>query len=79
MQAVIRPGDSVADLTAIGTGLVRLGAARGVASATSITLDANLDLGQGNKGVARALDLSANGAITEGTNALLNVTTQNRG
>ena len=61
------------DLSLIGSSQIRLGSAAGSITASSIILTSDFDAAQGNG--ARPLDLRANGDITDGGNALLNVTT----
>src|ERR1019366_1877755 len=69
----IGTGGVTVDLTAIGSGQLRLGSAAGSITANSITLASDLDLTLGNGG--RALDLRAKGDISDGGKALLKVTT----
>ena len=71
----IGTGATLASLAGIGTGVVRIGAAEGTTTANGLTLAANLDLGVGHGGIARALDLQSNDSIDSGGFALLNVTT----
>ncbi len=68
-------GGQIVDLTGVGSSLVRLGSAQGSITAQGLTLASNLDLGVGNGGVARALDLESSLSIDEGTSVLQHVTT----
>ncbi len=72
---IIGTGATLASLAGIDTALVRIGAAEGTTTANGLTLAANLDLGVGHGGVARALDLHSNDSINGAGFALLNVTT----
>ena len=71
----IGPGGQLVSLAGIASGLVRFGAAGGAITATGLTLTAELDLGIGNGGVPRALDLETTGNIDDRRNPLANVTT----
>ena len=54
----------LADLTGVATSGVRLGRARGTTTATGIDATATLDLGVGNGGAPRSLDLVASGGAS---------------
>ena len=49
----------IVDLTGVGSSLVRLGSAQGSITAQGLLLTSDLDLGVGNGGAARALDLES--------------------
>lgn len=59
-------GGNIVDLTGIGTSNVRLGSANGSITATGITTASGFDMGTGNGGNPRPLDLQATGTITDG-------------
>ena len=69
-------GGNLVDLTGIGTSSVRIGAANGSVTATGITTAGSFDLGTGNGGAPRPLDLQATGNVSDGgSSPFLNVST----